>query len=157
VPEGEGSSQRSSGPAQQQPTGGSGAASIPCRAGAASAAAARRNDRYTPCQGGVNAHTRGLTARSVANEGGEEVGGTLVRWQPVFPSDFPPPDAGLRRTGRNGQGCRVTAEAVDRLFVHVNGNSWDQEGIRGDPRGACIATCKIAGIAYTGSNPVPAT
>jgi hypothetical protein len=71
-----------------------------------------------------------------ANEGGEEVGGTLVRWQPVFPSDFPPPDAGLRRTGRNGQGCRVTAEAVDRLFVHVNGNSWDQEGYeetRGEP------------------------
>jgi hypothetical protein len=32
------------------------------------------NDRYTPCQGGVNAHTRGLTARSVANQCGEEVG-----------------------------------------------------------------------------------
>jgi hypothetical protein len=74
-----------------------------------------------------------------------------------IPSDFPPPDAGLRGTGRNGQGCRVTAEAVDRLFVHVNGTSWDQAGMRGDSRGARIATCKIAGIAYTGSNPVPAT
>jgi hypothetical protein len=51
----------------------------------------------------------------------------------------------------------VTAEAVGKLFVHVAGGNRDQEGMRGDLRGAAAATCKIAGIAYTGSNPVPAT
>jgi hypothetical protein len=51
----------------------------------------------------------------------------------------------------------VTAEAVDRLFVHVAAIIRDQAGMAGDPPGDAAATCKIAGIAYTGSNPVPAT
>jgi hypothetical protein len=37
------------------------------------------------------------------------------------------------------------------------GDYWDQVGMRRDARGDSGATCKIAGIAYTGSNPVPAT
>jgi hypothetical protein len=79
-----------------------------------------------------------------------------VRWQPGFPSDFPPPDAGPRGTGRNGQGRRVTAEAVGRPFMHVTSDDRDLVGMAGDPPGDSGA-CKIAGIAYTGSNPVPAT
>jgi hypothetical protein len=51
----------------------------------------------------------------------------------------------------------VTAEAVGKLFAHVAGSNRDDEGMGGDRRGAAAATCKIAGIAYTGSNPVPAT
>jgi hypothetical protein len=74
-----------------------------------------------------------------------------------FRSTFAPPDARPRGTGRNGRGRRVTAEAVDRLFMHVTTVVRDQAGRAGDPRGAGAATCKIAGIAYTGSNPVPAT
>ena len=80
-----------------------------------------------------------------------------VRWRRGFPSDFPPPDAGPRGTGRNGRGRRVTAEAVGRPFVHVTSDDRDQVGMGRDPRGDGGATCKIAGIAYTGSNPVPAT
>jgi hypothetical protein len=53
----------------------------------------------------------------------------LVRWQPGFPSDFPPPDAGPRGSGRYGQGRRVTAEAVDRPFVHVTSDDRGQVGI----------------------------
>jgi hypothetical protein len=82
---------------------------------------------------------------------------TLVRWQPGFPSDFPPPDAGPRGTGRYGQGHRLTAEAVGRPFVHATTDDRGQVGMGRDPRGAGGATCKTAGIAYTGSNPVPAT
>ena len=74
-----------------------------------------------------------------------------------IPSDFPPPDAGPRGTGRNGQGRRVTAEAVGRPLVQVTSDDRDQLGMERDPRGDGGATCKIAGIAYTGSNPVPAT
>jgi hypothetical protein len=41
--------------------------------------------------------------------------------------------------------------------VHVRSDGRGQVGMGGDPRGAAGAVCKIAGIAYTGSNPVPAT
>jgi hypothetical protein len=37
------------------------------------------------------------------------------------------------------------------------GGDRDQVGMGEDLRGAAAATCKIAGVAYTGSNPVPAT
>jgi hypothetical protein len=56
-----------------------------------------------------------------------------------------------------GRGRRVTAEADARPFAHVTAHDRDQTGMVGDVRGAAAATCKIAGIAYTGSNPVPAT
>ena len=74
-----------------------------------------------------------------------------------IPSTFPPPDARPRRTGRNRRGRKVTAEAVDKPFVHVTRDYWEQVGIGRDSRGDGDPTCKIAGIAYTGSNPVPAT
>ena len=80
-----------------------------------------------------------------------------VRPQPEFPSTFPPPDAGPHGMGRNGQGRRVTLEAGDTPFVHVTGHSGGEMGMGRDPRGDRGAACKIAGIAYTGSNPVPAT
>ena len=92
-----------------------------------------------------------------ANERGEEGGVDSVRWQPGFPSTFPPPDAKLCGTGSNRRGRQVTAEAVDRPFVHVTSDIRDQKGMGRDSRGEGDATCKIAGIAYTGSNPVPAT
>ena len=62
-----------------------------------------------------------------------------------------------RGTGRNRRGRRVTAEAVDRPFAHVKRDDRHQVGMRRDPRGDGDPTCKIAGIAFTGSNPVPAT
>jgi hypothetical protein len=74
-----------------------------------------------------------------------------------FRSTFAPPDAEPHGTGRNGQGHPGTAEAVERPFAHVMGDGRGQVGMRGDSRGDGAATCKIAGIAYTGSNPVPAT
>jgi len=74
-----------------------------------------------------------------------------------FPSFFPPPDARPRGTWQDRWGRRVTAEAVDRRFVHVRNDHQDRVGMGGDGRGNGGATCKIAGIAYTGSNPVPAT
>jgi hypothetical protein len=74
-----------------------------------------------------------------------------------IPSDFPPPDVGPHRIGRYGQGRRGTAEAVGRPFVHVTSDDRDRVGMGRDSRGDGGATCKIAGIAYTGSNPVPAT
>jgi hypothetical protein len=77
--------------------------------------------------------------------------------EPGFPSNFPPPDARPRGSGRYRQGRLVTAEAVGRSFVHVTSGDRDQVGMGRDPRGDGGATCKIAGIAYTGSNPVPAT
>jgi hypothetical protein len=49
-----------------------------------------------------------------------------------------------------GRSCRPV------VCAHQS-NVRDQVGIGGDPRGDHGATCKIAGIAYTGSNPVPAT
>jgi hypothetical protein len=51
----------------------------------------------------------------------------------------------------------VTAGAVTGPFAHVTGDKRNQAGMEGDPRGAATATCKTAGFAYTGSNPVPAT
>ena len=80
-----------------------------------------------------------------------------IRRRRRFPSTFPPPDAGPRGTGWNKQGRRGTAETVDRLFVHVTSYCREQVGMGRDRRGDGGATCKIAGIAYTGSNPVPAT
>ena len=74
-----------------------------------------------------------------------------------FPSYFPPPDARPRGTGRYGQGRQVTAEAVGRPFVHVTSDDRGQVGMGRALQGGGGATCKIAGIAYTGSNPVPAT
>ena len=62
-----------------------------------------------------------------------------------------------RGTGRNRRGRRETAEVLGRSFVQVTTNGGDQVGMGRDPRGDGGATCKIAGIAYTGSNPVPAT
>src|SRR5829696_9503732 len=79
------------------------------------------------------------------------------RWRPGFPSDFPPPDARPRGMGRNRRGRQVTAEAAGMLIVHVASDDRDYVGMRRDEWGDGGATCKIAGIAYTGSNPVPAT
>jgi hypothetical protein len=76
---------------------------------------------------------------------------------PGIRSTFAPPDVRPCGTGRNGRGRQVTAEAGDRLSMHVTAVVRDQAGMAGDSRGAGGATCKIAGIAYTGSNPVPAT
>ena len=101
--------------------------------------------------------TTGLDQRPECDHAAGDRCGTVGRRRPGFPSDFPPPNMGLRETGRNGRGRPVTAEAVDRPFVHVTSDDRDQEGMRGDTRGDSGATCKIAGIAYTGSNPVPAT
>ena len=98
--------------------------------------------------------TRRHRTNGRANEGRKEVGVDL--WSDGS-RDFPPLDARLRETGRNGWGRRVTAEAVGRPFAHVTSDNRDQMGIGRDPRGEGGATCKIAGIAYTGSNPVPAT
>ena len=49
------------------------------------------------------------------------------------------------------------AEAAKSPFVHVTSDIRDQKGMGRDSRGDGDPTCKIAGIAYTGSNPVPAT
>src|SRR5918994_4085573 len=46
-------------------------------------------------------------------------------------------------TPRDGRSCR-------QLFMHVTAVVRDQAGMAGDSRGAAAATCKIAGIAYTG-------
>jgi hypothetical protein len=51
----------------------------------------------------------------------------------------------------------VTAEAAGRSFVHVTSAVREQVGMEEDPRVTRAATCKIAGNAFTGSNPVPAT
>jgi hypothetical protein len=74
-----------------------------------------------------------------------------------FRSTFAPPAAKPRGTGRNGRGHRVTAEAADRPFVLVTGDDRGQVGTGRDSRGTGSPTCKIAGNAFTGSNPVPAT
>jgi hypothetical protein len=81
---------------------------------------------------------------------------TPAKRQRGFPSTFPPLDARPRGTGRNRQGRLGMLDAVGKPFVHVAGNERDQLGMVGAPRGDGDATCKIAGIAYTGSNPVPA-
>jgi hypothetical protein len=101
--------------------------------------------------------TTGLDQRPECDHAAGDRCGTLGRRRPGFPSDFPPPNMGLRETGRNGRGRPVTAEAVDRPFVHVTSGLAGQVGLERDWRRAADATCKIAGIAYTGSNPVPAT
>jgi hypothetical protein len=85
------------------------------------------------------------------------VGRTVITRRPRFPSTFPPPDARSHGTGRNRQGRRMTAEAVDRPSAHVRPDDGERMGMGRDPRGDGDPTCKIAGIAYTGSNPVPAT
>ncbi len=46
-------------------------------------------------------------------------------------STFAPPDAEPHGMGGNRRGPQVTAEAVDKLFVHVAGGSRDQEGMGG--------------------------
>ena len=74
-----------------------------------------------------------------------------------LPSYFPPPDARPRGTGRTGRGHQVTAEVVERPFAHVTSDGQYQVGMEGDSWEDGAPTCKIAGIAYTGSNPVPAT
>src|SRR4029453_3536092 len=109
-------------------------------------------------------------ARSNCHDASHDSGGRSPRLGPAsqmgvepwsdggqFPSFFPPPDAGPLRIGRRGWGRRGTAEAVARPFAHVTTNNQDQMGIGRDPRGERGAALKIAGIAYTGSNPVPAT
>ena len=101
--------------------------------------------------------TTGLDQRPECDHAAGDWCGTLGRRRPGFPSDFPPPSMGLRETGRNARGRPVTAAAVDRPFAHVTSGRAGQVGMRRDWRGAGGATCKIAGIAYTGSNPVPAT
>ena len=98
-----------------------------------------------------------MQARPGPTDRGEEGGVDSARWQPGFPSTFPPPDAKPCGTGSNRRGRQVTAEAVDRPFVHVTSDIRDQKGRGLDSRGDAASTCKIAGIAYTGSNPVPAT
>src|SRR6266545_3885095 len=79
--------------------------------------------------------------------------------QPGRPASLHFPSARRRpaRDGRNERGRRVTAKAVDGPFVHVTRDNRCQMGLEGDLRGAGGATCKTAGFAYTGSNPVPAT
>jgi hypothetical protein len=57
----------------------------------------------------------------------------------------------------NKRGCRGTADGMDGPFTHVMWDAAEQVGMGRDLRGDGSATCKIAGIAYTGSNPVPAT
>src|SRR4029453_6037844 len=74
-----------------------------------------------------------------------------------IPSKFPPPDARPRGSRGNRQGHRVTADAVGRPFGQVTGDDLGQAGMGRDARGNAAATCKTAGFAYTGSNPVPAT
>jgi hypothetical protein len=74
-----------------------------------------------------------------------------------FRSNFAPPDTGPPGTGGNRQGRRAAADAIHSPFVLVTGGGRNQPGMGRDLRGATAATCKIAGIAYTGSNPVPAT
>jgi hypothetical protein len=98
-----------------------------------------------------------VAAAMVLTNAGRKWVWTLIRWQPGFPSTFPPPDAGPRRIGRNRQGRPVTVAAVGRPCVHVTGDYRGHVGMRRDQWGDGGATCKIAGIAYTGSNPVPAT
>ena len=51
----------------------------------------------------------------------------------------------------------MTAEVVERPFAHVTSDGQYQVGMEGYSWEDGAPTCKIAGIAYTGSNPVPAT
>jgi hypothetical protein len=101
--------------------------------------------------------TTGLDQRPECDHAAGDRCGNLGRRRPGFPSDFPPPNMGLRETGRNGRGRPVTTAAVGKAFAHVTSGLAGQVGMRRDSWGAGGATCKIAGIAYTGSNPVPAT
>jgi hypothetical protein len=101
--------------------------------------------------------TTGLDQRPECDHAAGDRCGTLGRRRPGFPSDFPPPNMGLRETGRNARGRPVTAAAVGKAFAHVTSGLAGQVGMRRDSWGAGGAACKIAGIAYTGSNPVPAT
>jgi hypothetical protein len=91
------------------------------------------------------------TGTRAAGSQGRRYGGGRI------PSDFPPPDARPHGTAWSGEGRPGTAEAVDRPFAHVSAIVGTKRGCKGTRRGDGAATCKIAGIAYTGSNPVPAT
>jgi hypothetical protein len=61
------------------------------------------------------------------------------------------------RDGAKQAGIPSNGRSFRQAFVHATRDCWDQMGMRRGPRGDGAATCKIAGIAYTGSNPVPAT
>ena len=62
-----------------------------------------------------------------------------------------------RWAARNGAKRAGTPSDGGRAFVHVTSDDRNQVGMEGDSREDGAPTCKIAGIAYTGSNPVPAT
>jgi hypothetical protein len=57
---------------------------------------------------------------------------------------------GLRETGRNRRGRRVTVQGFDRPFVHVTGGLLGRVGMGRDPRGNGGATCKTARINLCG-------
>jgi hypothetical protein len=60
-----------------------------------------------PCAHGplqVCRQTTGLDQRPECDHAAGDRCGTLGRRRPGFPSDFPPPNMGLRETGRNGRG-----------------------------------------------------
>ena len=97
--------------------------------------------------------TTGLDQRPECDHAAGDRCGNLGRRRPGFPSDFPPPNKGLRETGRKGRGRPVTTAAVGKAFAHVTSGLAGQVGMRRDSWGAGGAVCKIAGIAYTGSNP----
>jgi hypothetical protein len=83
--------------------------------------------------------------------------GTLVGRRPEFPSTFPPPDAGPRRTGRNGWGRPVTAGTIGpclRWSRPMRGARSGWEGTCGEP---LVRPVKSPANAYPGSNPGPAT
>lgn len=105
----------------------------------------------TSSLGGATGQPPGRQAPNLAIE--DTDGGHAAEISLLLPSA----GAGPRGTGRNWQGRPGTAGAVDRPFVHVTGDDRDLAGRGRDPGGDGGATCKIAGIAYTGSNPVPAT
>jgi hypothetical protein len=67
---------------------------------------------------------------------------TLVPCRPGFPSTFPPPDARPRGTGRNRQGRRATAEAVDSPFVHVTSDNWGRWGWDGTREKTAVPSVK---------------
>lgn len=46
------------------------------------------------------------------------------------------------------------AEAIDRPFVHVTSDNWDQVGMGRDPQGAGAAICKIASLCLP-NDPIP--
>ena len=93
------------------------------------------------------------TPRTSQPHGVWNLGQTAARLSLHFPSArrWAARDEAMRLGTRSeGRGCRQADCARHRrLLASV--------GMGRDPRGGGRATCKIAGIAYTGSNPVPAT